>query len=728
VNLLSHSLSNRLFAGGLCLAALLGPAYAQPPHSVPAPGSKVDYLLPWFSVPMGNEQNHFFKNEDVAVHLLASSRPSRLIAAFPGGNSGVGVWFKENATMELAGLEAAGGADFQAVQVSVRVNQRSVLLKKVILDSLRMLRSDDLARQAEQARRQYALAHQMLPGAGLNKVSRSLQNGQQHLVFERHDFGIAKPYQAEFIFPPETRVEQDADGWRFTSVEDKLAFQVRFQVPFATMHPIPDDQLFNPAFERFWDASHPGRVVRDALRNFKFLAFREKLMAGSWQYLTYFGRDTSVTLLLLEPILSGEALQDGLQSLVDRTSDQGKVAHEEEVGSLDELDRIREGSTLDPNARPHLDHKMVDSEFFLPLVWAAYARHASPAAQEAFLSERNQRQETNRDTMVRNFGRILKEARRFASNPRPQNLVALEPGVPVGNWRDSTTGIGNGRYPADINLWLMPAALDAIGGAASHFRSQLPTHGEIARLQRAWRQARPLFEVDLSVDEMRSRVRQFLADSNRVSERQALMAVKIGANCTVAQFLAGQAPAALAGGLRFPAISLDAQGKPIPIMHSDAVFGLLFDRLDSNEVRSLLRPFQLPFPLGLRSEVGLLTANPAYDPQMARRALFSSKAYHGTVVWVWPQAMLELGLERQERRFRHSSLGSQLQTLLSQFSAARSRLGSLALSELYAFRAQGSHLVAVPYGAGNLSDTEANPIQLWSSVLPALYYVEHSGK
>jgi hypothetical protein len=90
--------------------------------------------------------------------------------------------------------------------------------------------------------------------------------------------------------------------------------------------------------------------------------------------------------------------------------------------------------------------------------------------------------------------------------------------------------------------------------------------------------------------------------------------------------------------------------------------------------------------------------------------------------------MLELGLERQERRFRHSSLGSQLQTLLSQFSAARSRLGSLALSELYAFRAQGSHLVAVPYGAGNLSDTEANPIQLWSSVLPALYYVEHSGK
>ena len=713
-------LSRRILTGACLALCLSAPGGAQTP--TPAATPAIDYRLEWFDVPMGNQDNRFFKTQEVAVHLMASSHPARMIAAFPGGNSGVGLWFKEDTHLEMAGQQATGGADFQQVEVAVRSNLHSVLITKVIMDNLRMLRSPELNKQASQMRAEYARTHGLPAGTGNNTFQTAVVVNERHIVFERKDFGLAQPYQCELILPPDTKVESDANGVRLTSLEDLLAFRVRMRVPFAALHPVPDEQLFTRKFLQFWAQrkSKAPTAVRDALRNFKFLAFREKFLAGSWQYLTYFGRDTAVTLSLLEPILSPQAIQDGLVSLTDRVSDGGKVAHEEEVGSLDELDRIREQKELDPTALPHLDHKMIDSDFFLPLLFADYARRSSPGAAEAFLARRNGRGETNRETLLRNFRRILTQARRFASAPVWQSLVALEPGVPVGNWRDSNTGIGNGRYPADVNLWLMPAALDAIAQSSGRF-SGLASRSEIARLQQAWRGARALFEVRLSLSEMRERVSEFLEDSDRVRERSALLSQRIEPGCTVGDFLNGRVPASLRQGISFPAISLDAHGRRIPIMCSDSVFGLLFDRLSASEVKRLLPVFQLPFPLGLRSDIGLITANPAYDLDAARRGLFKSWAYHGTVVWVWPQAMLEMALVRQIGRFPELP---ELKGLLSAYSASRSRVGPLALSELYGYKVENGRMVATPYGVGSLAQNEANPIQLWSSVLPALYYAE----
>lgn len=47
-----------------------------------------------------------------------------------------------------------------------------------------------------------------------------------------------------------------------------------------------------------------------------------------------------------------------------------------------------------------------------------------------------------------------------------RNLIALEDGCPVGQWRDSDDGLGGGRYPYDVNTALMPAALRAIAELA----------------------------------------------------------------------------------------------------------------------------------------------------------------------------------------------------------------------------------------------------------------------
>src|SRR2546429_8982145 len=50
-------------------------------------------------------------------------------------------------------------------------------------------------------------------------------------------------------------------------------------------------------------------AARDTLT---FLAYREKLLAGSWRFDTYFGRDTLMAVRLLMPVLSATAVEAGL--------------------------------------------------------------------------------------------------------------------------------------------------------------------------------------------------------------------------------------------------------------------------------------------------------------------------------------------------------------------------------------------------------------------------------
>jgi len=41
----------------------------------------------------------------------------------------------------------------------------------------------------------------------------------------------------------------------------------------------------------------------DAVKSLAFLCSSDKILAGAWRYLTYFGRDSMISLLLLNPIL-----------------------------------------------------------------------------------------------------------------------------------------------------------------------------------------------------------------------------------------------------------------------------------------------------------------------------------------------------------------------------------------------------------------------------------------
>jgi glycogen debranching enzyme len=101
--------------------------------------------------------------------------------------------------------------------------------------------------------------------------------------------------------------------------------------------------------------------------------------------------------------------------------------------------------------------------------------------------------------------------------------------------------------------------------------------------------------------------------------------------------------------VRYEGVALDAGGKPVPVMHSDSGFVLLFSNPAPDYLDAVAAQIVRPFPAGLRTDVGVVVANPAYAPDAVRQ-MFTRKDYHGTVVWSWQQAMLASGLKRQLAR------------------------------------------------------------------------------
>lgn len=60
-----------------------------------------------------------------------------------------------------------------------------------------------------------------------------------------------------------------------------------------------------------------------------FLAYSEKFLAGGWRFLTYFGRDTLLTLQLLLPVFSQTSAEAILGAVLERVNTTGEVCHEE---------------------------------------------------------------------------------------------------------------------------------------------------------------------------------------------------------------------------------------------------------------------------------------------------------------------------------------------------------------------------------------------------------------
>ena len=162
--------------------------------------------------------------------------------------------------------------------------------------------------------------------------------------------------------------------------------------------------------------------------------------------------------------------------------------------------------------------------------------------------------------------------------------------------------------------------------------------------------------------------------------------------------------------LRFFAVSLDAEGRPIPVMSTDPAMLLLLEDLSPAREADVLRSFGLPYPVGLFVDgLGPLVANDAYAPPAVWQ-MFERDLYHSPrVVWGREINILVAALARRQP--------PDARAVLAQTLDAVERSG-FRHAELWSYRidSAGTGLRPVRYGTGS-------DVQLWSLTDLAVQYL-----
>jgi hypothetical protein len=643
-----------------------------------------------FDVEEGLNLNSFLRDGPVAAHLLLrSGLDPRILVAFPAGNSGVGLWFSHGTqpvTWTLRGRpqpisvnDEHGRPLYGMTAEASMTGVESLSIKQAVLSSVRVLRD-------------YQALGTFPADVACNPTIQA-----STITWARDRLDGAAGYRLSIQI---TEGALDADhvaAGRSGTISLKIT-AVSGETPLT---PLAGTHLLNTLAE-------DDVATRNVLT---FLSYQEKFLAGSWRFNTYFGRDTLMSVRLLMPALTPEAVDAGLGAVLTRLSPQGEVAHEEDIGEFAILDHLRAGTKSDA---PVFDYKMIDSTFMLAPVaaeWLLDDRQGRSRAAQFLARTDGRRGEASRlmgADLVANLKFVLQAAAKFADDPRAPNLIALKPGVPVGQWRDSNTGLGGGRFPYDVNAVFVPGALEAAGrffagglldpylGPAD--RAVFSRAGTMAKIWRA--HAAALFDVSVPSATARKAITGYASALN-VSDEAALRSV-------------GNSP------VRFHALSLTAEAKPIPIVHSDEGFELLFGRPSPAALRQAMAALMRPFPAGLLTDVGVVVANPVYATS-AIQAELTQNAYHGTVIWSWQQAVLAAGLQRQLRRAElPPSVKQLLRAAQRQLWGAIRSAHAMRNSELWSWSFSAGHFHIAPFGANAADADESNAAQLWSTVYLAI--------
>lgn len=642
-----------------------------------------------FQVREGRIFNYFLREGPDAAHLVLRSGPRpRILIAFPAGNSGVGLWFAPqsgNAVWRLRGEPRAvddrdgKGRALHGISATVTLADPQLAIREAVLSNVRVLRDYE--------------ALGTLP----NGIAVAPSISGRSITWSRDRLDGAAGYRLQIEV-----LDGRVSGRRILAGADGLiGLRITGLTGEIPLVPLTGHDLLRNA-----SAGDPG-----AQETLTFLAYREKLLAGSWRFDTYFGRDTLMSLRLLMPVLSPAAVQDALDSVLSRLSSQGEVAHEEDIGEQAVLDHLQADGSR--SAAPVYDYKMIDEDYLLAPVAAAWLlRPGAQARAATFLAAPVggplERRGARGAALVKNLRYVVQSAEAFSRAPGVTHLIGLKPGETVGDWRDSGTGLGGGRYPYDVNAVLVPAALDAAArlagsGLLSPYlgSSERALFSSAARMAQAWRErAPPLFAVSLSHSVAANAI-EIYADSQGVPSQPALDALD-------------------GGPLRFHALSLSSSGEPVPVMHSDEGFLLLFADPEPRALDGIVSVLMRPFPAGLMTGVGMVVANPVFCAP-AQQKLFSRNAYHGTVVWSWQQALFAAGLAHQlERNDLPAAVRSDLVKAQHVLWAAINATRAMQNAELWSWSYEAGHYQLRPFGSSIADADESNAAQLWSTVYLAV--------
>ncbi|EXJ59025.1 hypothetical protein A1O7_06456 [Cladophialophora yegresii CBS 114405] len=427
------------------------------------------------------------------------------------------------------------------------------------------------------------------------------------------------------------------------------AFSASFNYPQLTQ--LPPSQVLNSASQNLID-QRP-----DQTTSLSFLSYTEKLLAGAWRFLTYFGRDSMISALLLEPVLSqgnGSATEAVIGAVLERLNrSDGSVCHEETIGDYATYLNLENNIT---STSPGFTYPMIDTDYYLTVLMAQYF-NTSPSRVGPLLNRSagsidvQNRNLTYQALALINAQKIMNITAAFAQNQIAANLIHLKPDEIVGQWRDSTYGLGGGRIPFDVNTALVPAALRAIGqlartpGVFPNSTSTSSWRTLADRRAQIWEEnALQFFETNITASTARSRLQNF---------------------ANTATFYDGPANASSlpsSGNITTYAIALNGYNNlsSVNVQHSDTGFRLFFvnasastpeaaaqeTRFINATANSLIRSF----PAGLMTPQSIIVANPALSGSDVLIANFTNAAYHGCVIWSFQLSMMAKGLERQLAR------------------------------------------------------------------------------
>ncbi|KAL5113366.1 hypothetical protein ACEQ8H_008759 [Pleosporales sp. CAS-2024a] len=710
----------------LLAAAATARPYSPPPSkAMPSSCSEAASTL---NLVDGAYDNHFYNDCHASSHVIVTSprvgddldfiKP-RLLVAWPAGNSGALALFEPTngqagtLTMKLE-QSGTGGALRPVYETDAGATPRvgvsgtisfndSATLAVPVLGSIRAIRS-------------------YVEGGSIDQAF------QNNLGFGEYSDGSGSINRTWFDGLTTTTIKfTPLHGAQNVTVHVGAASTLLFGAGsyyFEASYNYPQLEQLSPQAVLTEAASDLIAQNPDLTTSLAFLSYTNKLLAGTWRFLTYFGRDSIISMLLMQSVLSDAAIEAVIGAVIERIDCQdGTVCHEEVIG--DYASYVNRQAGLSSSSNPSCDYKMIDTDFMLPVAMQRYFvdTRSGQERKEAFFSQTASFLPANSGAAYAHLAqltaeKIMQNAAPFAQSQVRANLIHLRDGQGVGEWRDSANGLGGGRTPYDVNTALVPAGLRAIAALsrAGFFSEHADWKDTADRYAQIWEdETLQFFQVTVSQSDARSRVQSYVANAGLSVPANAN---KITANVT------------------FYGLAVDGtfnSGNVIPVMNTDDCFRHFFlNATNQTQLSAFLHQSAThilqPFPVGLSTRVGLVVANPAYTNDASYAAGFSQRDYHGTVVWSFQLAMMAAGLGRQLGRCStddvpdfcsdsqlYNKVVSAYSSLWDTIDANRAQLSS----EVWSWSYNGGQYQAVSLGA--ITSTESNIRQLWSLTFLAVH-------
>jgi hypothetical protein len=274
----------------------------------------------------GPHDNYFYSDCHTSVHVIITSpQPGsdsntvkpRLLVAWPAGNSGAMALFAaENGPDSALSIDLENSGDANAVQPlsdSTRVGVSGSINFNVparltipILGSIRSIRDETEGSGVSQDfQGSFGFT---LDSDGSASINRTWLDNVTTTTLKFTPLNGAQP----IVLNREAK-------WTLTFGAGTYRFEASYNYP--QLNQLSPQEVLNEASLDLV-AQNP-----DQTTSLSFLSYNSKLLAGSWRFLTYFGRDSLIAMLLMQPVLSGAAIEAVIGAALERVNHTDGMSH-----------------------------------------------------------------------------------------------------------------------------------------------------------------------------------------------------------------------------------------------------------------------------------------------------------------------------------------------------------------------------------------------------------------